>query len=68
MSKNIRLLIVAGARPNFMKVAPIIHQIQDRSRVNATSALEFCLVHTGQHYDDKMSSVFFADSAYRNPT
>ncbi len=37
MTKNIRLLIVAGARPNFMKVAPIIHQIRDRSKVNALS-------------------------------
>ena len=47
MTKNIRLLIVAGARPNFMKVAPIIHQIRDRSKVNALSTLEFPLVASG---------------------
>ncbi|MDR7128743.1 UDP-N-acetylglucosamine 2-epimerase (non-hydrolyzing) [Algoriphagus sp. 4150] len=49
--------IVAGARPNFMKIAPIIHQFikkqQDRIPV------KFRLVHTGQHYDKKMSGDFF---------
>ncbi|WP_407640585.1 non-hydrolyzing UDP-N-acetylglucosamine 2-epimerase [Algoriphagus boritolerans] len=49
--------IVAGARPNFMKIAPIIHafQKQQKSGVN----LHFRLVHTGQHYDKKMSGDFF---------
>lgn len=49
--------IVAGARPNFMKIAPIIHAFQKAqySGVNA----RFRLVHTGQHYDKKMSGDFF---------
>ena len=49
--------IIAGARPNFMKIAPIIHAI--RARQAEGSALRFRLVHTGQHYDEKMSGEFF---------
>jgi UDP-N-acetylglucosamine 2-epimerase (non-hydrolysing) len=43
---------VVGARPNFMKMAPIIKEVQRRNIVHM-------LVHTGQHYDEKMSQVFF---------
>lgn len=49
--------IIAGTRPNFMKIAPIIHAI--RSRQAAGSPLRFRLVHTGQHYDENMSGEFF---------
>ncbi len=50
--------IVAGARPNFMKIAPIIRAIQRLQQ--AGGRLEFRLVHTGQHYDARMSGDFFA--------
>lgn len=51
------ITIVAGARPNFMKIAPIIHAIKnEQSKGNNIS---FRLVHTGQHYDKKMSGNFF---------
>src|SRR5687768_7684625 len=49
------VLHVVGARPNFMKVAPIYRAISERR------ALRQVLVHTGQHYDVKMSDVFFRD-------
>jgi len=49
--------IIAGARPNFMKIAPIIHAIA--ARQSEGSALRWRLVHTGQHYDARMSSDFF---------
>lgn len=49
--------IVAGARPNFMKIAPIIHAIQKKQK--EVENLQFRLVHTGQHYDKKMSGDFF---------
>jgi UDP-N-acetylglucosamine 2-epimerase (non-hydrolysing) len=52
-----RVTIVAGARPNFMKIAPIIRAIQQANLNGA--GLEFRLVHTGQHYDKKMSQDFF---------
>jgi len=49
--------IIAGARPNFMKIAPIIHAIQKAEA--SGSRLKYRLVHTGQHYDKKMSGDFF---------
>lgn len=49
--------IVAGARPNFMKIAPIIHAFQKKQKEGVD--VNFRLVHTGQHYDKKMSGDFF---------
>ena len=49
--------IIAGARPNFMKIAPIISAIK-KSQENG-GKLKFRLVHTGQHYDARMSGDFF---------
>lgn len=51
-----KVLIVAGARPNFMKAAPIVRALQRRSDLFA-----YQLVHTGQHYDREMSDVFFEE-------
>lgn len=53
--KNITL--IAGARPNFMKIAPIIHAIKTANENGHHMA--YRLVHTGQHYDKKMSGDFF---------
>jgi UDP-N-acetylglucosamine 2-epimerase (non-hydrolysing) len=52
-----KLMLVAGARPNFMKVAPIVWAIRDA----AAARFEVALVHTGQHYDASMSDGFFRD-------
>lgn len=49
--------IIAGARPNFMKIAPVIRAIQARQQTGGR--LEYRLIHTGQHYDPKMSGEFF---------
>jgi UDP-N-acetylglucosamine 2-epimerase (non-hydrolysing) len=49
--------IIAGARPNFMKIAPIIRAIEARQQAGST--LRWRLVHTGQHYDARMSADFF---------
>jgi len=51
------ITIVAGARPNFMKIAPIIHEIK-KKRAEGID-IDYSLVHTGQHYDKKMSGNFF---------
>ena len=51
------LTIVAGARPNFMKIAPIIKAIHRLNRED--KGMDYRLVHTGQHYDKKMSGDFF---------
>ena len=63
MTKPLKIIIVAGARPNFMKVAPLLHFIarHNQRAVNGTRPIVPFLVHTGQHYDEKMSSVFFAE-------
>ena len=54
-----KILSVVGARPNFMKIAPFIRAIDDYNLKNPTEKVEHILVHTGQHYDDRMSRVFF---------
>lgn len=54
-----KITLVAGARPNFMKIAPIIHAIQ-KARDEGQS-IGYRLVHTGQHYDHKMSKTFFEE-------
>lgn len=51
------ITIIAGARPNFMKIAPIIHAIQKAKEQG--EHIDYRLVHTGQHYDKKMSGDFF---------
>jgi UDP-N-acetylglucosamine 2-epimerase (non-hydrolysing) len=51
------ITIVAGARPNFMKIAPIINAIQARKKDGFD--IDFRLVHTGQHYDKNLSDIFF---------
>lgn len=55
-----KTLLVAGARPNFMKLAPIADAL-------VCYGQEYKIVHTGQHYDDNMSKVFFDDLNIREP-
>src|SRR5438067_8340778 len=50
-----KILNVVGARPNFMKIAPIVEEMKKVPDLNGI------LVHTGQHYDEEMSDVFFRD-------
>ena len=50
--------IIAGARPNFMKIGPIIHAIHRHNEAESEK-IEYRLIHTGQHYDKKMSEDFF---------
>lgn len=55
-----RILLVAGARPNFMKVKPVLDALESRGA-------SVVLVHTGQHYDAAMNDVFFTDLGLRPP-
>jgi len=61
MSTKLNILNVVGARPNFMKIAPIMEQMREQSR------LDPILVHTGQHYDQSMSKLFFEDLRLPRP-
>jgi UDP-N-acetylglucosamine 2-epimerase (non-hydrolysing) len=57
----LRIVAVVGARPNFMKVAPLIWEAQRRGGIHVR------LVHTGQHYDEKMSHLFFEELRLPRP-
>src|SRR3990172_2406664 len=69
MIKQYKICLVAGARPNFMKVAPIFHVLSARkedARI-AGNDLQISIVHTGQHYDESMSEVFYRDLRMPKP-
>lgn len=53
MKRRYKLILVAGARPNFMKIAPLMRALENHPTI------EPVLVHTGQHYDEEMSELFF---------
>lgn len=57
--------IIAGARPNFMKIAPIIEAIEIEK--NKGENIDYRLVHTGQHYDKNMSGSFFEELGIPEP-
>lgn len=60
-----RITLIAGARPNFMKIAPIIDAIKKQN--TAKHCIEYRLVHTGQHYDKNMSDSFFEQLGIPQP-
>ena len=55
-----KILLVAGARPNFMKIAPVSESLSKKN-------IDHKILHTGQHYDDEMSRVFFQDLGMPEP-
>jgi len=57
---RMRTILVAGARPNFMKVAPVLWALEARG-------IDVLLLHSGQHYDASMSDVFFEELGIRPP-
>lgn len=62
-----KIVLVVGARPNFMKVAPIIRAINKHNTSTPSIHIEHLLVHTGQHYDYEMSQIFFKDLELPQP-
>lgn len=56
-----RIVSVVGARPNFVKIAPILRALRHAGGPSQPPAFDSLLVHTEQHYDDEMSAAFFAD-------
>ena len=56
-----KILAVVGARPNLMKMAPLIRAMRSIPDISPI------LVHTGQHYDDKMSQIFFDELEIPRP-
>jgi UDP-N-acetylglucosamine 2-epimerase (non-hydrolysing) len=68
-NRSLKLLLIAGARPNFMKVAPIMKAVaaHNASGGDTKARIDCRLVHTGQHYDQKMSEVFFRELGIPTP-
>jgi UDP-N-acetylglucosamine 2-epimerase (non-hydrolysing) len=60
--KQIRIVSIAGARPNFLKIAPLIRAFEKQG------GIESILVHTGQHYDRTMSQIFFQELGIKEPS
>ncbi|MFH0911488.1 MAG: UDP-N-acetylglucosamine 2-epimerase (non-hydrolyzing) [Planctomycetota bacterium] len=60
------ITLVAGARPNFMKIAPLVHALKAHN-ARARLPIEYRLVHTGQHYDHCMSRSFFDELGIPEP-
>ncbi len=62
-----RLLNIVGARPQFIKVGPILRALEKHNRQYPQRAVQEILVHTGQHYDYEMSQVFFEELGLKSP-
>jgi UDP-N-acetylglucosamine 2-epimerase (non-hydrolysing) len=72
-----KIMIVVGARPNFMKAAPVVFAIYDHNarlaalpmelQATPVDQIQLVLVHTGQHYDEAMSGSFFSDLGLPKP-
>ncbi len=58
-----KIFLIAGARPNFMKIAPIVRAFDSCDN----NTIEYKIVHTGQHYDHEMSKAFFDDLSIPDP-
>ena len=61
MLKTTQLACIVGARPNFMKMAPLLRAIDSTDGISGT------LIHTGQHYDAALSDIFFEQLQMRRP-
>lgn len=62
-----KLDIIAGARPNFMKIGPIIRQLKKFNAMHPATPFQYRLIHTGQHYDRNMSDSFFEQLGIPEP-
>ena len=69
MPRTLKLMHVVGARPNFMKMAPVIAAVETWNAASHSRSVRFdqVLVHTGQHYDEMLSRVFFEQLAMPEP-
>lgn len=65
--KTLKVMVVAGARPNFMKIASILNSIDSHNRLGRSPRIARILVHTGQHYGEQMSNAFFKDLGIPKP-
>lgn len=69
MTERKTIHVVAGARPNFMKIAPIVRALdaKRKSLGREGESIRLSIIHTGQHYDDAMSDIFFRELGIPEP-
>jgi UDP-GlcNAc3NAcA epimerase len=63
----VKICTIIGARPQFVKAASISRAIASQNQTNSTSTITEIIVHTGQHYDDDMSAIFFRELEIPEP-
>ena len=63
----LKIVDIVGARPQFIKLAPILRAIEEHNRGHSDRPIREVLVHTGQHYDYEMSQVFFEELGLKAP-
>jgi UDP-N-acetylglucosamine 2-epimerase (non-hydrolysing) len=66
-NNHIKIMSIVGARPNFMKVASIAHAAQKHNNAGGHPVISHVIVHTGQHYDEQMSTLFFKELEIPEP-
>ena len=63
----LKIMSIVGARPNFMKIASIANAIESHNKKQKVPFIKHLIVHTGQHYDEKMSHLFFEELGIPRP-
>jgi len=66
-ANSLKIMSIVGARPNFMKIAPIARAVEQHNACPGSLPIDHVVVHTGQHYDDKMSDLFFKELEIPRP-
>ena len=61
MMKPMKILNIVGTRPNYIKIAPLIEQMDQ------SASITYSLIHTGQHYDENMNQIFFDQLGIPSP-
>jgi len=66
-NQGMKIMTIAGARPNFMKMASIVEAIRRHNEAGSSPVIKHILVHTGQHYDESLSKCFFDELGLPRP-
>lgn len=66
--KKKKIITIVGARPQFIKAAMLSRAIAEQNKTNPHQIIEERLIHTGQHYDENMSKIFFSEMGILQPT
>ena len=62
-----KILTIVGARPQFVKAAMVSHAIIKHNAADVGESIEELILHTGQHYDENMSEIFFSQMGIPRP-